>query len=63
MADFVPPRIGSISDPNSGSPDEAAPKKPRVKAAPAASAAPPPLPKISSAEEEEQDRHELDELA
>jgi hypothetical protein len=62
MADILPPRIESISDPHSGPRDQPAPN-PRVKAAVAAkSHLPPPLvPAIGSAEEEE--KHELDELA
>jgi hypothetical protein len=60
MAEIVPPRMGSISDPNSGSPDQPAPK-PRVKAAVAHKPVPPPAPDISPMEEE--DKHELDEMA
>jgi hypothetical protein len=60
MAEIVPPRIGSISDPNSGPQDQPAPK-PRAKAVVSTKPDPPPVPDISSAEEE--DKHELDEMA
>jgi hypothetical protein len=60
MAEIVPPRIGSISDPNSGPQDQPAPK-PRAKAFVSTKPDPPPVPDISSAEEE--DKHELDEMA
>ena len=60
MAEIVRPRIESISDPNAGLRDQPAPK-PRVRAAGAAKPHPPSPPDISSAEEE--DKHELDELA
>jgi hypothetical protein len=60
MAEILPPRIGSISDPNSGPQDQPAPK-PRVKAVAPAKPNPPQDPDISSAEEE--DQHKLDEMA
>ncbi len=60
MAEIVPSRIGSISDSNSGPQDKPAPK-PRAKAAVVGKREPPHLPEISAAEEE--DWHELDEMA
>jgi hypothetical protein len=60
VAEIVPPRIESIADPNSGSQDQPAPK-PRVKAVVATKPDPPHVPDISPAEEE--DKHELDEMA
>ena len=60
MAEILPPRIGSISDPNSGPQDQPAPK-PRAKAVAALKPEPPSDPDLSSAEEE--DKHELDEMA
>jgi len=59
MPEILPPRIESISDPHSGPQEEAAPK-PRAKTA-AGKPAPPQLPEISAPEEE--DKHELDEMA
>jgi hypothetical protein len=60
MAEIVPPRIGSISDPNPGPQDQPAPK-PRAKAVVAIKPDPPHVPDISSAEDE--GKHELDEMA
>jgi hypothetical protein len=60
MAEITPPRIESISDANSGPPDQPAPK-PRAKAAAAGKPAPPHVPEVSAPEEE--DKHELDEMA
>jgi hypothetical protein len=60
MADITPPRIESISDPNSGLQDQP-PPKPRVKAAAAGKPAPPHVPQVSAPGEEE--IHELDEMA
>jgi hypothetical protein len=60
MAEIVPPRIELISDPNSGPQDQPAPK-PRHKAVVASKPAPLRVPDISCAEEE--DEHELDEMA
>jgi len=60
MAEIVPPRIESISDPNSGPQDQPAPK-PRVRAVVATKPDSPPLPDISPVEEE--DKHKLDEMA
>jgi hypothetical protein len=60
MAEITPPRIESISDPNSGPPDQPG-QKPRAKAAAAGKAVPPQPPEVSAPEEEE--KHELDEMA
>jgi hypothetical protein len=60
MAEIAPPRIESISDPNSGPQDQPA-QKPRVKAAAAGKPAPPHVPEVSAPGEE--DKHELDEMA
>jgi hypothetical protein len=60
MVEIVPPHIESISDPGAGSRDQPGPK-PRARAVGAAKPHPPHLPDISPAEEE--DKHELDELA
>jgi len=60
MAEITPPRIESISDPNSGSQEQPA-QKPRTKVAIGAKPASPPVPEISAPEEDE--KHELDEMA
>jgi hypothetical protein len=60
MAEILPPRIGSISDPNSGPQDQPAPKS-RAKAVVTLKPEPPSDPDLNSAEEE--DTHELDEMA
>jgi hypothetical protein len=60
MADFTPPRIESISDPNSRAQDQPAPK-PRAKAAAAGKPTPYHVPQVSAPEAE--DIHELDEMA
>jgi hypothetical protein len=60
MAEITPPRIESISDPNSGPRDQPA-QKPRAKAAVAAKSVPQQAPEVSAPEEE--DKHELDEMA
>jgi hypothetical protein len=64
MAEISPPRIESISDPNSGSQDRSqdqpAPKPPAKQNA-AAKPAAPRAPEVSAPEEE--DQHQLDEMA
>jgi hypothetical protein len=60
MAEILPPRIESISDPHSGPQDNPA-QTPRAKAVAAGKPAPPHSPEISAPEEE--DKHELDEMA
>ena len=60
MAEIKPPRIGSISDPNSGPPDQPA-QEPRARAAAAGKPAPIRVPEVSAPEEE--DKHNLDEMA
>jgi hypothetical protein len=60
MAEISPPRIESISDPNSGPQDQPAPN-PRAKQDVAAKPAPPRVPEVSAPEEE--DQHQLDEMA
>jgi hypothetical protein len=60
MAEIAPPRIESIADPGPGTQDQSA-HKPRLKAAIAGKPASPSPPEISAPEEEE--KHELDEMA
>jgi hypothetical protein len=60
MAEITPPRIESIADPGPGPQDQSA-HKPRLKAVIAGKPAPPNTPEISPPEEEE--KHELDEMA
>ncbi|MBZ5698066.1 MAG: hypothetical protein LAN18_05910 [Acidobacteriia bacterium] len=60
MAEIISPRIESIADPGTGPQDQSA-HKPRVKAAVAGEPASPNTPEISAPEEEE--KHELDEMA
>jgi hypothetical protein len=60
MAEITPSRIESISDPNPGPQDQPAPK-PRTSAAAAGKPAPPHVPEISATDED--DKHELDEMA
>ena len=60
MAEIVSPRIGSISDLNSGPQDQPAPKQ-RAKVVAAAKPDPAHILDIGTAEEE--DKHELDEMA
>jgi hypothetical protein len=60
MADILPARIESISDPNSGAQDRPAPKR-HAKLSPCLIPVQPPVPKVSSPEEEE--KHNLDEMA
>ena len=59
MAEIAPPRINSISDPNSEPQDHPA-KKTRVKPS-AGKSVPARAPEISTPDEE--DKHELDEMA
>jgi hypothetical protein len=60
MAEITPPRIESIADPGPGPQDQSAHKQ-RVKAVIPGKPVPPNTPEISAPEEEEQ--HELDEMA
>jgi hypothetical protein len=60
MAEITSSRIESISDPNSG-PQDQQHQKPHAKAAAAGKPATPHLPEVSAPEEEE--KHELDEMA
>ena len=60
MAEITSSRIESISDPNSG-PQEQPAQKPRAKAAAAGKPTPSHVPEVSAPEEEE--KHELDEMA
>lgn len=60
MPDISPPRIAPISDTNSGPQDQPA-KKPRAKPAPPEKPAVLPVPKVSTPDDE--DKHELDEMA
>jgi hypothetical protein len=60
MVDITPPRIESIADPGTGPQDQSA-HKPRVKTAVAGKPASPNTPEISAPEDEE--KHELDEMA
>jgi hypothetical protein len=60
MAEITPPRIESTSDPNSRPQDQPL-KRPRVKAAPAQKPASSPSLEVSGPDEEE--KHELDEMA
>jgi hypothetical protein len=60
MAEIAPPRSSSISDPNSGAQDQPA-KKPRPKSNPAEKPPSAPAPEVSAPDEE--DKHELDEMA
>jgi hypothetical protein len=60
VAEISPPRVESISDPNPRSQDQPA-KKPRVKPVAGQQPAPPHAPEVSTPDDE--DKHELDELA
>ena len=60
MADITPSRIESIADPGPGPQDPSA-RKQRAKAAAAGKPVPSHTPEISAPEEEE--KHELDEMA
>ncbi len=60
MAEIVPSRIDSLSDPNSGPQDQPA-RKPRAKAATAEKPNPAPDPDLGPPDE--QDKHKLDEMA
>ena len=60
MAEILPPRIESISDPGSGPRDQPE-QHPRAKGAVVEKPLPPELPEISPPEEEE--KHDLDEMA
>jgi hypothetical protein len=62
MAEILPPRIGSISDPNSGPQDQPAPK-PRAKIVTAAKPDPSRVPDLDLSPAEDGDKHELDEMA
>ncbi len=60
MEEIAPPRIESVADPGPGPQDQSA-RKPRLKAAVAGKPVSPNTPEISAPEEEE--KHELDEMA
>jgi hypothetical protein len=60
MADILHPRIEPLSDPNP-EPRENPPQNPRAKAAAHGKASPTHVPEISAPEEE--DKHDLDEMA
>ena len=60
MAEIAPPHIESIADTGTGTPEQPA-EKSRVKTPPEAKTAPPKAPAIGNPEEQE--KHNLDEMA